>query len=414
MAPKLPLGGIRVLDFGWQAAGPLCARMLAWGGAEVIRIESMVHHDRFRMSPPTVPGHEGSVNVSGPSNNLATNKLSVSINIQHPKGKEMVLRLAEKSDVVVENYSTGVMDRLGLGYEVLKQRNPSIIMVSHTLMGQNGPWERVAGHGPSVAGPAGWTGLSGYPDRDPIAPTGAFMDFNINPHHSSYAVLAALYHRRKTGEGQHIDLSQYESIIGATGTAVLEYTALGHVRQRDGYRSPYAAPQGVYPCAPLVVGNRSDERWVAISVATDAEWRTLCQIMDQPSLANDPRFATFDARKQHEDAIDPIIAAWTVDKVAEAVEVRLQSSGVAAGVVETAKDLLTVDPQLAHRGHYRKTTHAEAGERINDGPPFIMSATPIAIRAAPMLGQHNDYVFKQLLGMSEDEINEGYADGSIQ
>lgn len=413
MAPKLPLEGIRVLDFGWQAAGPLCARMLAWGGAEVIRIESMVHHDRFRLSPPLVPGHEGSVNVSGPSNNLATNKLSASINIQHAKGKEMVLRLVEKSAVVVENYSTGVMDRLGLGYPVLKQRNPSIILVSHTLMGQNGPWERVAGHGPSAAAPAGWTGLSGYPDRDPIGPAGAFMDFNINPHHSSFAVLAALHHRRKTGEGQHIDLSQYESIVDATGTAVLEYTALGRVRERAGGRSPYAAPQGVYACAPVVVGSRNDERWVVISVATDEEWRRLCQVMNQPALANDPRFATFDSRKRNEEAIDEIITAWTSDKVAEAVELRLQSAGVAAGVVETAKDLLTTDPQLAARGHYRKTVHAEAGERVNDGPPFTLPASPIELRAAPILGEHNEYVFTKLLGMTEEEINQGYADGSI-
>jgi len=372
-----------------------------------------VHHDRFRMSPPLVPGHEGSVNVSGPSNNLATNKLSASINIQHPKGKEMVLNLVEKSHVVVENYSTGVMDRLGLGYGVLKKRNPGIIMVSHTLMGQEGPWERVAGHGPSVAGPAGWTGLSGYADRDPISPAGAFMDFNINPHHSSLAVLAALHHWRKTGEGQHIDLSQYESIIGATGTAVLEYTALGRVRERAGYRSPYAAPQGVYQCVPLVVGDRKEERWVAISVANDEEWRRLCQIIGQPDLAADSRFATFDARKRNEDEIDRILGAWTADKVAEAVELRLQSWGVAAGVVETAKDLLETDPQLAARGHYRTTRHAEAGERTNDGPPFILSAAPIELRAAPILGEHNEYVFKGLLKMTEEQINQGYADGSI-
>jgi benzylsuccinate CoA-transferase BbsF subunit len=413
MAPKSPLEGIRVLDFGWQAAAPIAGRMLAWGGAEVIRIESMVHHDNFRLAAPQVPGHQGSVNVSGSSNNYHTNKLSASINIQHPKGKEMVLRLVKMSDVVLENYSTGVMDRLGFGYAVLKQHNPSIILVSHSLTGQDGPWKRVAGHGPMAAGPAGWIGLSGYPDRDPIQPGQAFMDFNINPHHSSLAVLAALYHRRQTGEGQHIDLSQYESIIGATGTNVLEYTALGHVRERIGVRSPYAAPQGVYACAPIPHDGWTEDRWIAISVATDAEWRSLCQAIAKPGLADDPRFATFEDRKRNEEEIDKLISAWTADKPAEAVMLRLQQAGVGAGVVQNARDLVATDPQMSARGHYRKTVHAEAGERVNDGPPFILSESPIELRAAPILGEHNEYVFKGLLKMTDAEVDQGYADGSI-
>ena len=185
---------------------------------------------------------------------------------------------------------------------------------------------------------------------------------------SSFALMAALHHREKTGKGQYIDLSQYESIISTTGTAVLEYSTLGRVQPRMGNRSYHAAPQGLYPCASIILEDRTQDRWCAISVPGDEEWRSLCGAIGHPELASDERYATFEARKANDDDLDAIISAWTSDQQAEQVFKSMQEAGVPAGVVQNGKDLLE-DPQLAARGHYRKVVHAEAGETTYDGPP---------------------------------------------
>lgn len=413
MSAKLPLEGVRVADFGWRMVAPKAVQMLAWGGAEVIRVESAIRHDGMRQSPPLLPGHESSLNVSAGWNNFNTNKLSVSIYLRNPKGKELALRLVSISDIVVENFSAGTMDKMGLGYEELRKVKPNIIMASHWLTGTDGPWKNVKGHGPMAAAMAGMHYLSGYANRDPISPGGAFTDTLVNPYHSAYALLAALHYRRRTGKGQYIDLAQYESIINSTGTAVLEYTALGRVRERMGNRSPNFAPQGVYPCQPIQVDNQAEERWCVISVTTDEEWRGLCEATGRPGLAGDPRFATFAARKQHEDEIDTLVSAWTRDRKAEDVMIQLQKAGVPAGVVQNARDLVDLDPQIKARDQYRTVVYPEAGVRRNDAPPFILSDSPLEVRPAPMLGEHNDYVFKELLSMTEEEINQGYAEGYI-
>ncbi len=413
MAPKTPLEGVRVLDFGWRAVAPLAVRLLAWGGAEVIRIESAVRHDGARLTAPTHPGHEGSFNASAWWNVMNSNKLSISLNLQNPKGKELALRLVPMSDIVVENFSAGTMDKLGLGYEALRQLKPDIIMASHWLTGNDGPWKYVKGHGPMAASMAGMHYLSGYDDTPPISPGSAYTDFVVNPHHSAYALLAALHFRRRTGKGQYLDLAQYESIIGTTGPTILEYTVQGKVHPRTGNRDYYHAPQGVYGCLPMEHQGKKYEHFVAVSVATDEEWRSLCGAIGQPSLAADPRFATFEARKKNEDAIDPFIAAWTKDKDAHDVMLRLQKAGVAAGVVQNPKDLLEHDPQLKARDHYREVDHPEVGKSHYDAPPFTLSETPIELKPAPMLGEHNDYVFKDILKLTDDEITQGYAEGFI-
>ena len=408
----LPLEGVRVADFGWRVVAPVSARMLAWGGAEVIRVESSTRHDGARLSPPLTPGVEGSFNVSHYFNNYNSNKLSVYLNLRNPMGKALALKLASLSDVVVENFAGGVMDRLGLGYEDLRKVRPDIIMISHSLPGLTGPWKHLKGHGPMIAAMAGMNALSGYPDAAPIAPGQAYTDYVVNPHHSAFVLMAALRYRRRTGKGQYIDLAQYESLIHTTGTAVLEYTALGQVRSRMGNRSPYASPQGIYPCRAEVWQDQLLERWCVISVAGDDEWRALCDVLEHPGLAEDPRFATEGARREHEAEVDGLIGAWTQELAPEDVMLRLQNAGVAAGVVQNGRDMFE-DPQLAARGHYRKLVHPEAGPARYDGPPFTLSDTPLDVRPAPMLGEHNEYVFRDLLGLSEDEISEGYAEGFI-
>jgi len=412
MTTKLPLEGIRVADFGWRAVAPISARMLGWGGAEVIRVESATRHDGARLTPPLAPNVEGSFNVSHFFNNKNTNKLSVSLNLRDPRGKALALQLASKCDIVVENFAGGVMARLGLGYDDLRALRPDIIMISHSLTGLSGPWKKVKGHGPMAAAMAGMNAMSGYPDAAPIAPGQAYTDYIVNPHHSVFAVLAALHYRRRTGRGQYIDLAQYESIIHTTGTALLEYTALGRIRTRTGNRSPYAAPQGIYPCRPEIVDSQAPERWCVISVANDEDWTKLCGVIGRPELARDPCFATFPARKEREDQIDAVLSVWTAERRAEDVMMTLQAAGVAAGVVQNGRDMFA-DPQMLARGHYRTLMHPEAGKTRYDGPPFTLSECPLEVRPAPLLGEHNDYVFRDLLGLTDEEISEGYAEGYI-
>jgi benzylsuccinate CoA-transferase BbsF subunit len=407
---RLPLEGIRVADFGWRAVAPISARMLAWGGAEVIRVESATRHDGARLTPPLSPHGEGSFNASHFFNNKNSNKKSVSLNLRHPRGKELALALAAKCDLVVENFAGGVMARLGLGYDDIRKLRPDVIMISHSLTGLSGPWKQLKGHGPMAAAMAGMNALSGYPDAAPIAPGQAYTDYIVNPHHSVFALLAALHYRRRTGKGQYIDLAQYESIIHSTGTALLEYTALGQVRDRMGNRSPNAAPQGIYGCRAEVVDGQTLERWCVISVAGDEQWCALANAIGNPHLAQ--QYATLAARKQHEDQIDAILSAWTAEQRAEDVMCRLQAAGVAAGVVNNARDMF-FDPQLQARGHYRTVDHPETGPTRFDGPPFLMSETPLEVTAAPLLGEHNDEVFRDLLGLSDDDISEGYAEGFI-
>ncbi len=408
----MPLAGVRVLDFGWRAVAPISVRTLAWAGAEVIRIESTTRHDGARQMDPVPPEGRSSFNMSGWFNNYNANKLSISLNLRHPKGKDLALRLVPDSDVVVENFSAGTMDRMGLGYEVMKSLRQDIIMCSHSLAGLTGCWKNVKGHGPMGAAMAGLHYLAGYEYSDPISPGHAFTDYAVNPHMSSFALLAALHHREKTGKGQYIDLSQYESIISTTGTAVLEYSTLGRVQPRMGNHSYHAAPQGVYPCASIFLDDRDEDRWCVISVTDVDEWSSLCGVIGRPELASDERYATFEARKANEDELDEIVSAWTSDKPAEQVFKAMQDAGVPAGVVQNGKELLA-DPQLTARGHYRKVVHEEAGETTYDGPPYIMSGVDFEIKPAPLLGEHNDYVLKTVLNLSEDEINEGYVEGFI-
>jgi benzylsuccinate CoA-transferase BbsF subunit len=386
--------------------------MLAWGGAEVIRVESATRHDGARLTPPLAANVEGSFNVSHFFNNKNSNKLSVSLNLRDPRGKALALALASKCDIVVENFAGGVMARLGLGYDDIRRLRPDVIMISHSLTGLSGPWKHVKGHGPMAAAMAGMNALSGYPDAAPIAPGQAYTDYIVNPHHSVFALLAALHYRRRSGKGQYIDLAQYESIIHTTGTALLEYTTLGHVRDRMGNRSPYAAPQGIYACRPEINDGQTLERWCVISVSNDEEWCLLCRAIGRPQLAEDPRFATFAARKQHEDEIDAILSVWTAEQRSEDVMCRLQAAGVPAGTVNNGRDMFK-DPQLLARRHYRTVDHPETGPTRYDGPPFSLSDCPLEVTAAPLLGEHNDYVFRELLGLGEDEISEGYAEGFI-
>jgi benzylsuccinate CoA-transferase BbsF subunit len=262
------------------------------------------------------------------------------------------------------------------------------------------------GHGMAGVSLSGFSEITGWPDREPAVPFGAYTDFIAFPHMIS-ALIAALIHRKKTGKGQYIELSQLEASHHFLAPSVMDYRANGRIMTRMGNRSPHAAPHGIYRC------QGEGEKWCAIVVSTDEEWRDFCDIIGNPDWTKDPRFATLEARKENEDALDELVERWTLDRPPQEVMTRLQGAGVAAGLVESGEDLVA-DPQLNHRGTHVILEHPEIGPHIYQPPPYRFSKTPHELTMpAPCLGQHNEYVLKEVLGMSDDEIAELLVAGAL-
>lgn len=404
-ARDLPLSGIRVIDFGTTVAGPTAARHLADFGAQVIKIESQVHPDTLRVGTPYRDGQPG-LNRSGYFGAYNAGKLSMALNLQTGEARDIVRRLVERSDVVVETFVPGVMARWDLEYERLSRWNPRIIMASHCLQGQTGPHARHRGYGQIASAMSGWYDLTGPEGDEPLGPYSAYTDFIAWPFLLT-AILVALEVREVTGRGQHIDHAQLETSIHFLAAPLLDLQINDHCMTRRGNREDYAAPNNVYPC-------RGDDRWIAITVVDDAEWRALCSALDSPALAEDARFATFEARRENEAALDAILAARTADEEPFALEARLQEVGVAAGVVARAEDLFA-DPQLRHRGFFRRLDHAELGDHAVLRQSFrIGGLDPGPSRAAPLLGEHTYDVCRELLDMPDDEIAELTARGVFQ
>ena len=308
--------------------------------------------------------------------------------------------------MVVENFTPGTMEAWGIDYESLRRIKPDLIMLSTSNQGQTGPHSRHPGHGAILTSLAGFTHLTGWEDGEPCQPFGALTDF-ITPLLGAIALVGALEHRRRTGEGQYLDLSQYEASLLTLTPVMLDWFVNQHEAGRMGNRSPHAAPHGVYPC-------QGEDRWCAIAVESDEEWRALCQAIGRPELAHDPRFATIEGRQQHHDALDAIIAAWTSPRPAEEVMHTLQRHGVPAGAVHDPPHVLE-DPQLRHRGHFQVLEHPIIGPQHYEVPPFRLSRTPAQLRmAAPCLGQHNEYIYREVLGIPEDEFVELLVEGVLE
>ncbi len=397
---KKPLAGIRVADFSWYGAGPIGTQTLAWYGAEVIRVESETKPDGLRLVQPFPPGKTG-YNVSGYYNNFNSNKLSLTLNMSSPEAYDIALRLIAKCDVVVENYVPSIFEKWGLTYEAMTAVRPDIIFVRMPMVGTTGPHRDFSGFGAVMTPTTSLSHLSGYPDRPPVGVGTNYPDYVINPGHQAMAVLSALRHRRRTGRGQYIEISQIESTIPVVGPAILDYTANGRDQVRAGNRQENAAPHGAFPCLP----RGEDDRWCVIAVFDDAQWQALRDMMGDPDWARDERFGTFLARKRNEDELEERLGEWTATWVAEELADRLQEAGVPAGVVQTAEDVLDRDPHLAERGYYVRLDHPETGLSAYDGSPFRMSKTPGGPTVpAPCLGEHTLYVAKEIIGLTDDEI----------
>jgi benzylsuccinate CoA-transferase BbsF subunit len=393
--PDLPLSGLRVLDFSTTIAGPSAVRHLADFGAQVIKIESRVHPDGSRSATPFAAGIKG-LNRSGYFAAYNAGKLSMALNMQVPAARDILRRLVEKSDVLVEAFVPGVVARWGFSYEQVSSWNPRIIMASHCLQGQTGPHASQRGYGHIASALSGWYDLTGPAGEQPLGPYSAYTDF-IAWSYLLNAILVALEVRDLTGRGQYIDHAQLESSIQFLTPLLLDLQVNDHLATRRGNREDYAAPNNAYRC-------RGDDRWIALSVATDAEWATLCRMLGHPEAGTDPRFATMEARQRHEEQLDRLVSDWTADQEPFELAQRLQTAGISAGVVQRAQDLFA-DPQLQHRRFFRRLDHPELGNHAVHGHSFLISGIePGPSRAAPLLGEHTLEVCRELLDLSETEI----------
>jgi crotonobetainyl-CoA:carnitine CoA-transferase CaiB-like acyl-CoA transferase len=427
MKRQFPLDGIRVADFSWFGAGPYVTRLLAAYGAEVIRVESNTKIDGMRWQAPRKPGVPETYNISGMFNNFNPGKLGITLNLGNLRGPEIARRLVSISDIVLDNFIPGAMDRWGLTYKDLVKIRPDVIVCTMPVMGITGPYTMWRGFGTTIRTAAGIDFITGNPDRPPIG-TGmaAFPDFTCNPYHAATAILSALHYRQRTGKGQFIELAQLESTVCWTETAILDYTANKHIQTGMRNRLPHASPHGVYRCRgedrevdycampeSVPEHKKKDERWCAIAVFTQDEWKGFCGVLGNPPWAKGRKFATLAARKKNEDELDRLVEQWTVTRSPEEVMMLMQAAGVPAGVVQDGEDLLTRDPQLKERGFHVWLDHPEAGKIAHDGLTFALSATPGEIRRAPLLGEHNDYVYREVLGFSEDEVNRLITEGVL-
>jgi benzylsuccinate CoA-transferase BbsF subunit len=522
---KQMLEGLKIVDFTTVIAGPFITKTLAAHGAQVIKVESRSHPDLWRgmggggrrrgmmmmmgmrFDPPK-PFNPW-MNSGSPYGFWNTGKMSIALDLMEPRGLALAKQLVARADIVVENFAGGVGKKMGLGYEELKKVNPAIIMLSSCMQGQTGPHATHPGYGTQLVNLAGLSGISGWPDREPSG-IGPYTDYTA-PQFSILAIMAALDYRRRTGKGQYIDLSQYESTVHLMSPLILDNQVNERISIRTGNqlpdmvphnaypckrthedrliaigvytdeewksfceligeppwtkdpkfstlrgrreneaeldrlleewtleqlpediesrfqdaeepvpvaivkskeefydrkppvkgRSPYTAPHGVYRC-------RWEDRWCVIAVATDEEWTSFCKVIGHPDWTKDARFATFTARKENEEELDRLIGEWTINYSPKEIMEMMQAAGVAAGVVSTGEDLLEHDEQLKHRNYWQRLDHPEIGDGVYHAPTpsFIMSKCPSKVTRAPLMGEHNEYVFKEILGMSDEEIHE--------
>jgi len=403
---KAPLDGIRIADFTWVWAGPYCTLQLAHLGADVIRIETAQRPCITRVLPPWPEGMPGGLNRSGYFNQYNQGKRSITLNFKNQAAHEVARRLVARSDIVTNNFAHGVMERMGFGYDALKQIKPDIIMISLSGHGDTGPYRDYVAYGPAQVPLSGLSALTGYKGWPPMHSGFSYADPNAGVH-GAFAVLAALYHRAKTGEGQYIDMSQWECAMALLPEGILEYTFNAHEPERIGNSDPMMAPHGIYKCLDRPersAGNLIDQ-FVAIACADDIDWGRLARAMGAGELANAPKFASLSARKKNEDELDAIVTHWTSSRRAHEVADMLQRAGIAAAVVADNKFLSEEDEHLKARNYFVYCNHPEVGVRQHAGVPWKMSRTETKVRsAAPTIGQHNDDVLAGLLGYSREEI----------
>ena len=402
---RRPFEGINILDFTWTATGPTSLNPLAFYGANIIKVESRERPDALRSLGPFKDG------VVGPEYSFyfsycqVGKRYNISLNLSHPKGLELVKKLVAWADIFADSYATGTMERWGLDYENVKKLKPDIIMLRTCMHGHTGSLAKHHGQGFVLTALSGFDSITSWPDRAPSGVFGALTDF-IAPQFNTICLLAALDYRRRTGKGQYIDQSQHEAAMQLIAPLILDYTANGRDFKSSGNRLSYAAPHGIYRC-------KGEDNWCAIAVFTEDEWKAFCKVIGNPSLGKDPRFATLASRKENEDELDRIVEAWTSRQDKGKIMQLLQASGVGAGIVSNGKDQAE-DPQMAHYNYFETVEHPTIGKiPFYHGPPFRLSETPYELGRATLIGEHNDYVYTKLLGISDEEFVQLMAEGVI-
>ena len=394
--------GVKVLDFTWAGVGPITTKYLADYGATVVRVESKTRPCILRTTPPykdAVPGVDRAAYFAI----YSPNKYSVTINMNHPKGIELVKRLITWADVVAESFTTGVMEKWGLSYEEIKKIKPDIIMYRTNMQGHSGPCCSLPGTGVNLVGLTGFAHLCGWSDRLPSQPYGPYTD-SIAPRFGAAVLIAALDYRRRTGKGQLLDMSQFEAGVNFLAPLMLDYFVNQRVADRVGNYCPYTAPHNAYRC-------RGQDRWCTIAVGSNDDWQSFCRVIGNPSWTGDGKFSTILGRKENELELDRLVEGWTIKHSAEEVMALMQVGGVATGIVETIQDLFQ-DPQLKHRNHFWVMNHKEMGPFPHLGHAAVLSETPAQPRMpSPCLGEHNEYVCREILGMPEAEFDQLLVEG---
>jgi benzylsuccinate CoA-transferase BbsF subunit len=389
------LDGVRIADFCWLWAGAYATGLLALLGAEVIKIESMARPDPSRKMTLTVGQAFEGIDHSPIFNSINLNKLSVSLNLKQPEAVVLAKKIVQISDVASENMRPGAMDSIGLGYEVLKKVKPDIIMLSSSAFGAEGPLRRYGGYAPSFACYSGLAHLTGYSDGPPNPMTGSTDLMSATT--SAFAIMAALNHRQHTGQGQHIDMASVESLAVFTGDALMEYIMNGRVQSRNGNHDRIMAPHNCYRC-------RGDDKWVSIAVATDEEWQAFCNAAGHLEWASDERFADTYSRWKNERELNDLIGEWTVNYTHYEVTEILQKAGVAA-IPSFSNEEIFSDPHFKARELAVEVEHPSMGKQVVLGPPWRFSETPARVtKSAPTMGENNEHVFGEILGMSGKEI----------
>ncbi len=395
---------VRVVVFAFLGVGPHSVKYMAEYGAEVIRIESRLRPDPMRAVPPfkdNIPGIERSQMYSKIDNNTH----SITLDLKHPKGVEIAKNLVSKSDIVIDGWTPGTLSRLGLGFDDLRKIKPDIIMLSTCMQGQTGPAARHPGHGVTLGSLSGFNIMTGWPDRIPSGISGPFTDV-VAAIYSALILQAALDYRSRTGKGQYLDVSQFECNIHFIAPHILDYLVNRRDFSRQGNSCSYAAPHGVYRC-------RGEDRWCAIGVFTDEEWKSFCGVLGNPHWSMEQRFSTVLARLKNSDELDKLIEEWTSNYSPEEVMIQMQNAGVAAGIVQNSKDLWE-DPQLKHRNSICELEHPEIGTAVCQRVGVTLPEVPYKLKRAPLLGEHTEDICKRVLNMTDENFIELLNDGVFE
>ena len=390
------LRGIRFTDLTWAGAGPFGTKVFADFGAEVLKVESMARPDAVRVTHPFRDGIPGT-NRSGYFASRNTGKKSVSINMKTAEGRSLVLRLIQVSDVVSNNFGPGAMERLGLGYDIVKSHKPDIIYLSMPMYGDSGPYNRFLGVGKTIAAVTGLLHNTAYADGDAVGPGTHYPDHAANPYHAAFAVVSALRYRRKTGRGMNIELAQIESTSNFVGSGLLEAAITQRDPPQTGNRSRTDAPHGIFRCA-------GPDSWCAIAVDSDAQWSALASAMGRADLACSPELGDAEGRLGHTQMLETAVSEWTSVRLAKSVVSELRAAGVPAAVVASSQYLIEEDEQLMSREYFQSVGHPEMGPSLFPSPPYRMDGERVELNRAPLFGEHTHEVMSNILGLSGTEI----------